>query len=269
MRDIRTSPDTIRLALTLAEGFGVPMAARGVGRHAKTVHRWRAAAAAAAEGRVWPGPVEDATWARKQADAERLARRAALAARYRRARYLGEVLSLPSTGTARRLRALMALGWPARELAARLGCTAARVSALARPDRPVVFASTAARVTALYDDLSMTVGPSAITRVRGQRAGWPPPLAWDDADLDDPATAPHGPQATSDAVDVARVVRRCYGDHQVSLTRAERHAVVARLHRQGLCDVEIAGRAGLVERTVLRDRQHLGLPRNDRRAGAA
>lgn len=114
---------------------------------------------------------------------------------------------VPGTGTARRLQALCALGWPSGLLADRLGLASAHghVAELTRGEHDRVQASTARRVESLYDQLSMTVGPSQRVRDESQRKGWAPPMAWDDTCLcrlewepcgcsfiDDPTARPKG-----------------------------------------------------------------------------
>lgn len=99
----------------------------------------------------------------------------------------------PSLGAQRRLRALAALGWSWHACAEQVGMEKRFVQRLAAGDRATVHPATHDRIAALYERLSMTVGPSPRTRAYAQRHGWLPPLAWDDADLDDPAAAPHMP----------------------------------------------------------------------------
>jgi hypothetical protein len=114
--------------------------------------------------------------------------------RLREARY--EPDRVDSTGTARRLQALAAIGWPAEHLAVRLGCSDVAVQQWRRRRHPAVYRRTADRVAALYEQLSGTPGPSPITRDRARRAGWAPPLLWDGIDLDDPGAEPHDDTAS-------------------------------------------------------------------------
>jgi hypothetical protein len=92
------------------------------------------------------------------------------------------------TGTARRIRALNAIGWPMRELAKRLDCTRQAVQRLALEENPLVQLRTAGRVRALYWELSATPGPSVRARQQAAAKGWPTPIAWDD--IDDPNEKP-------------------------------------------------------------------------------
>lgn len=96
---------------------------------------------------------------------------------------------LDATGTLRRIQALMALGWTARDIADHAGYSSHQsihnlIGEAVRRDW--VSPATAARIAAVYDELSMTPGPSVITRTRAHAKGWPVPLAWDDGH------GPHG-----------------------------------------------------------------------------
>lgn len=109
---------------------------------------------------------------------------------------------VPGIGTARRIQALVAIGWPLPELAARLGWTLANLCDRAVCRRPCVAVRNARLVADLYDRLSMTppTGPQADrARVRARRRGWVPPLAWDDDTIDDLRATPRGtrPAVTS------------------------------------------------------------------------
>lgn len=157
------------------------------------------------------------------------------------------------TGTRRRLQALAVIGWSPALLATRLGWRAPNsVRNLMSATGPAqVNIRTAAAVCALYDDLAMTAGPSMRARRHAERAGWVPPLAWDDANLDDPAAGP-APQWRPQprlvdrrtGVDHAAVTLACAGrlPTSITLTKQEREEIVGWLHRAGLNDGEIAQR---------------------------
>lgn len=93
------------------------------------------------------------------------------------------------TGTARRVRALVAIGWPYTQIAARLGCSWQAVQHLALRTSPAVQHRTYRRVAVLYRDLSGVPGPSASSRRRAVVKGWSTPIAWG-RDIDDPAAQP-------------------------------------------------------------------------------
>lgn len=108
-----------------------------------------------------------------------------------------------ATGTRRRIQALMALGWPQALIGAELGVKQRAVSNWLA--RQYVTARNAKAVADLYDRLSMTPGPSEITRSRALARGWVPPLAWDD--IDDPAATPQNPTARYSFADRYRDAR--------------------------------------------------------------
>jgi hypothetical protein len=102
-----------------------------------------------------------------------------------------------STGTRRRLQALVATGWSQARLARELGLTGANFGAMMRRDQ--VTAGTARAVSELYDRLWNQLPPEQDqrTRIAASRArryaaarGWAPPLAWDDDVIDDPRGRP-------------------------------------------------------------------------------
>lgn len=138
-------------------------------------------------------------------------------------------LRVDSTGTARRLQALATIGWPAHVLARRLGCSGVTVANRRRGRGPRVNHVTAARVTALYEWLSGTAGPSAVTRSRAAAAGWAAPLLWEGRGIDDPAARPHHDPPT----------RLGTGSSRVRLDE------VAHLTACGLSTAEVAARLGV------------------------
>ncbi len=167
---------------------------------------------------------------------------------------------ISSAGTLRRLQALAVLGWPLSVLATDLGVTVQAVAVLRR--RPTVSAATARKVRDVYDARSMSTGPSQRTTAAALRAGWLPPLAWDDQHIDDPDAIPeptNPTDATAPGVDVVAIARATTGEH-LPLTPAERRQVAFTLARQGLSDPDIATRLGISARTVLRWRHAHGIP---------
>ena len=93
-------------------------------------------------------------------------------------------------GTVRRLRALVAIGWTQNELCARIGVMPTNGCQLFLGNRDYVVAATAKRVAEVFDELSMTPGPSQRSRNRARQNRWAPPLAWDD-DIDNPDATPN------------------------------------------------------------------------------
>lgn len=163
--------------------------------------------------------------------------------------------SVPSVGAARRVQALMALGWRKADLQAE----GVPTGQLVTRSRDQVSVEGWRQVRDVYDRLSMTLGPSQAARDRAAARGYPPPLAWDDETIDDPRATPQhgGPvEAAVDSVVVDRVVAggsagaRC--DTDLQLTQDERVAAIRRLSTAGSCDREIAEAIGVSNRTVLR-----------------
>jgi hypothetical protein len=142
-----------------------------------------------------------------------------------------------ATGTGRRLRALQAIGWSWPLLAAELRVRSPRwPSKLASGRTPTVSRATAAQIAALYDRLSFTPGPSDVTRTWAAKRGWPPPLAWDDDQIDNPQAQAWADQ-TEDAAPVVDevAIQRALTGERIKLTRLEKHhAVHAGIDRLGL-----------------------------------
>lgn len=158
-------------------------------------------------------------------------------ARYEQARVLDQLSGrprlIPSTGTRRRIQALVALGHSFSRIADALGdVTPGAAWALAHRMGPVCRATTAAKVASLYEAWSMALPPdatgndrkaAAYARTIATKHGWLPPLAWDDIDRD-----PEPPAAgDEDYVDWVVVERILLGE-ALPATNAERRAVVAR-----------------------------------------
>lgn len=97
-------------------------------------------------------------------------------------------------GSARRLRALVAVGYPPNQLAERLGMLTAEVlDLLYQPRRGTIHVWKAQNIAALYDELwdqplMDDIGDQVRTVAR--REAWLPPLAWDDDDIDDRSARP-------------------------------------------------------------------------------
>lgn len=99
------------------------------------------------------------------------------------------------TGTRRRLQALAARGWTALRLAEHHTATRQKIrQVLLSTDNEAVTAEFARSVIRLYDDLWDRLPPcpdgAALARSEAAAHGWPPPMAWDDEDLDDPRAQP-------------------------------------------------------------------------------
>lgn len=112
---------------------------------------------------------------------------------------VAEGTPIDATGTKRRVHALVACGWSQQKLAARLGMAGSNFHLCITSER--VTAGTARKVAALYDELWDQPPPedthrdkiaAARSRRHARQHGWPPPMAWDDDTIDDPAADPEG-----------------------------------------------------------------------------
>lgn len=137
----------------------------------------------------------------------------------------------PGIGAARRLRALVALGWSVPVIASHGGLSVDSLTKIAYDQTRLRLITPRMwwQICEVYEELSGTPGPSSSARQAAVSKGWAPPLAWDDEDLDDP----HGQPCTdtefdSTAVDDIAVERALENDRApYALTVAEQHAVIA------------------------------------------
>lgn len=174
---------------------------------------------------------------------------------------LADLRRLNAIGTHRRIRALMRLGWNLERLGNQLGVTTNAVSGILA--QPQVTASTARRIAYLYDELAMTPGPSTRGATLAARAGYPPPLAWDEGTIDDPAAHPHpdtdtNPDTAGNDVDEIAIERALAGE-AITLTPDEADIAARRAVERGVSDAEVAKMTGACPRTILRWRQSAGI----------
>lgn len=97
---------------------------------------------------------------------------------------------IPSVGTVRRLQALVAIGYGVAELGGRCGLTQQAVTEILHGRQSAVRAGTARSVAAVFRQLQLTPVDNPRSVNRAKRFGWPPPLAWDECSIDDPAAVP-------------------------------------------------------------------------------
>lgn len=149
-------------------------------------------------------------------------------------------------GTARRLQALVALGYSQAYLAGRLDMTASNFTPLAHGRRGVLV-GTANRVRDLYDELSMKVPPAntrrerqSVSRARNfaKAHGWPPPLSWDDERIDDPDYHPRKWSGGKRGLDHAVVQRFLDGREKPGrkFSHEEAAEIVRRLRLEGMTE---------------------------------
>lgn len=141
------------------------------------------------------------------------------------------------TGTTRRMRALVAIGYTQSDLAGRIGITAPNSTNLFSGEGQVL-AATAMKVAALYDQLSMTSGPSQTARSRARKLRWHPPLAWDDDTIDDPNAQPErGQRETVHWTERYRELRDDLGLTQEQICQRlgiQRESLLRQLDRHGI-----------------------------------
>ncbi|MFF9565765.1 hypothetical protein ACF1AJ_20620 [Leifsonia sp. NPDC014704] len=169
---------------------------------------------------------------------------------------------IPSRGTQRRIQALATLGWTLTDLGPLVGMSSDVAHRILKKD--AVFAVTHWEFAKLYDELWNVAPPRATKdeRIKATRMvrfaaarRWLPPLAWDDIDNDPTPPVPDGGNVVDD-IAVELVIG---GETGLRLNRAERHEVVRHFHALRWSDGLIADRVGVDERTILRDREELGL----------
>ena len=123
--------------------------------------------------------------------------------RYEKTRHVYGPRMVPATGTRRRIQALKAMGHSGADIAAALGVTYQAVNRLEHSTSAHIFAATQANVARVYEEMCMTL-PTGYHRTRirnaAARAGYAPPLAWDDIDTDpQPVGWQYQPRAASPA----------------------------------------------------------------------
>ena len=160
----------------------------------------------------------------------------------------GSAVRVDGTGTARRLHALVALGYPIEWIVRYMGLPPGAMDYVSaggniRWDR-------ALWVRIAYDELWDTTPPDSIrlcertkARLHAQKMGWPPPMAWDDDTIDDPNTpTPELIQRRYTARELAAEIeflrnnRTPYWDVPGRLGYS-RKSLVRRLYRDGRSDL--------------------------------
>lgn len=132
------------------------------------------------------------------------------------------------TGTYRRWEALQWMGWPAVEVARRVGVRPYSLGTMRSRGEQVSFlvARSMARV---FEELEHIPGPSKQTATKARRRGCAPPAAWDEDTIDDPNALPQMDAEGQTVDEVA--VRRVIDGHAKgeTLTPAERADVARRM----------------------------------------
>lgn len=152
-------------------------------------------------------------------------------------REIRTLAAVDATGTHRRLKALMWLGWPSRVLAQRMGVHEAWTSR-SFSSRTRVTQAVEARVRVLYDGwwnvqperVGVDAGEAEDTRVYARVQGWHGPLAWDDDTIDDPKALPATDAVEPIATDGENLAARWLMGESVILRREDRREVLAHLY---------------------------------------
>jgi hypothetical protein len=152
-------------------------------------------------------------------------------------------LLIDATGTVRRIQALRRLGYPLSHIAPLLGVTKQRVNQIGTQARTRVHRDMAVRVAGVYDRLSMTLGPDDRARRHAEAQGWPPPLAWDDDEIDDPRARPRVNPRVGETFHVDPIaVEEAVAGRPVKLSHQERREAVRRMQAMGLSAAQIGER---------------------------
>ena len=160
-------------------------------------------------------------------------------------------------GSARRIQALATLGWSVGEISRRIGMHPVGLALVNQ--RPRIRAKYARRIAALYEllwdspaEADPHVSPRSawITKGHARRAGYLPPMAWDDIDADPWPPAVHKSPSLVDDIAVELALQGV----DVKLHPQEILVAVKRGGRQDLSAAEIAERIGRTARTVVRKR---------------
>jgi AraC-like DNA-binding protein len=143
---------------------------------------------------------------------------------------------IDSTGTRRRVQALMVRGWPRHLMATEIGMSATYFKKALHKDR--VTAHMAREVAALYDTwwdqdpMEHGLAQRVVNRVRADAArdGLCGPLAWDEDTIDDPKALPVTDAMEPVATEGGNVAARWLMGESVILGRDDRREVLAHLY---------------------------------------
>jgi hypothetical protein len=172
-----------------------------------------------------------------------------------------------STGTRRRLQALMFMGWSGAELERRMGMGNRSLGSLMA--KPFVTTTFRDSVTVLYQELWTTQPPQTTAqeraivkraRLAARRKGWVGPMHWDD--IDDHTETPEDVAESSwsvDRFDETIINAAMFGERPIMSPRERRHVITV-LNERRWSGRQIAKHVGCDVKTVERVRAELGLP---------
>ena len=147
---------------------------------------------------------------------------------------------VPSLGSCRRIRALMALGWRHEDMSGLLGGRSSHHLSAHR--HKTINAHDWRLVDAAYETLAGTPGPASRSRQRAAQKGYLPPLAW--TDIDDPAEVPTIVGDRRVGFDEVRVQEVLDGAWRLATTPEEKVEVVRRWIAQGRSLAELERNTG-------------------------
>lgn len=153
--------------------------------------------------------------------------------------YHGRPRTVSAIGASRRIKALYAIGWSADELGKKLGVSTQVIHDHGQHLRTRMRVSTAERYRKLYEELSDTPGPSAVTAGRARKLNYVPPIGWDDDTIDDPAGQPWT-EYRNDDPDHAAVLRIWQYDPPANRRRVDTIEFVRQAVNRGLTDAQVA-----------------------------
>lgn len=163
-------------------------------------------------------------------------------------------------GAKRRVQALVAMGWSLGQVAQWLDMHQSVLSVILHDATLTVTGRQHRQIADMYEQWHMRIpAVRAVKSIqRAAREGWRTPLAWDDIDRDakPPTHAGTAPPRTVDEI----AVELALAGERVRLSRADRVEIVARAHARRWSDLKIARITGIVDKTVIRIREDLGLP---------
>lgn len=169
---------------------------------------------------------------------------------------IAEPAYLDPTGTRRRLQALVAIGYSTRSINSELGLSGS-IGRLMWGTRRV-HRETARRVSDLYERLSGTPGPSAMSRRAAVKAGYAPPHAWYGIDINDPGACPDLGGDGQDIVDVEAIRQALAGRLPFGKLRPVEKTALFRDHAGGWPVTQLAERLRMSTSSVARWRGKAG-----------
>lgn len=132
-----------------------------------------------------------------------------------------------STGTVRRLRALLVLGHPLKDIADATGHAPNAISKVLNGHMTQVRSGTARDIADLYSTWRHRPGHCLRTRLRAAREGWHSPLAW--GDIDDPACEPDPDMPEPEITPRQRAAQRLEEIEHLARARVPLHEIAGRL----------------------------------------